>query len=221
MIKMKTKRIALAVVGALLASAIAAFGANTTFFTSIGDQVFPFTQPLASGAPGTIDNMTIGATTKRPGTFTIITADTIAGAGINANFASPPPIGSTVPNTGAFTTASTSGLASDASLQVDTGTKTATATAGAATLNKNAGVITSEALTTAGLASYTLTLTDSAIAAADQVTWSVANGTNTQGTPVQGTATPGAGSVVIVVYNAHPTQALNGTLKIAFVVHKN
>lgn len=51
-------------------------------------------------------------------------------------------------------------------LRVDDGTKTATATAGAATLNKAAGKVTTEALTTAAGANYTLTITNSTVAAA-------------------------------------------------------
>jgi hypothetical protein len=105
--------------------------------------------------------------------------------------------------------------------RVDTGTKTAAATSGAATLNKLAGVITSEALTTAAAATYTLTLTDSRIAAADQVFVSVGNGTNSAGTPAVATVTPAPGSVVIVIRNAHASAALNGTLTIAFAVLKN
>jgi hypothetical protein len=100
------------------------------------------------------------------------------------------------------------------------GTKTAAATAGAATLNKAAGTITSEALTTAAGSAYTLTITNSAIAAADQVMASVSNGTNTQGQLVVETVTPAAGSVVIVVRNRHSSEALNGTIKIAFVAIK-
>ena len=57
------------------------------------------------------------------------------------------------------------------------------ATAGAATLAALQGKVTSEALTTAQNAIYTLTLTNTAIAAADIVLVSVANGTNTQGSP--------------------------------------
>jgi len=95
---------------------------------------------------------------------------------------------------------------------------TASATAGAATLNKKAGKITSEALTTAAGAAYTLTLTDSLIAAAAIVLVSVANGTNTQGIPRVGLVTPGAGSATIEVYNDHASQALNGTIVISFAV---
>lgn len=99
-------------------------------------------------------------------------------------------------------------------------TKTATATAGAATLNMPAGKITSEALTTAAAATYTLTITNSAIDAADTVLASVALGTATTGLPHICTVTPAAGSVVIIVRNAHASAALNGTIVVSFVTVK-
>lgn len=98
---------------------------------------------------------------------------------------------------------------------------TATATAGAATLNAHTGKVTTEALTTAQNANYTLTITNSQIAAADIVLVSIANGTNTQGTPVLLRVTPAAGSVAIVIRNAHDiAQALNGTLVVSYQVIK-
>ncbi len=106
-------------------------------------------------------------------------------------------------------------------LRLDTGTKTATATAGAATLNKAAGKVTSEALTTAAGANYTLTISNSAIAAADQVLASVANGTSSAGAPVVSRVTPGAGTVAIVVRNVDASAAFNGTLVLSFLVVKN
>ena len=106
-------------------------------------------------------------------------------------------------------------------MALDSGTKTATATSGAATLNKSAGVITSEALSTAAASTYTLTLTNSTIAATDQVFASVSTGTSTTGMPCITTTKPGAGSVVIVVQNVAASGALNGTIKIAFHVLKN
>ncbi len=130
-------------------------------------------------------------------------------------------IGAVTPAAGTFTTATTTGLATAASIKVDTGTKTASATAGAATLNKNSGVITSESLTTAAGATYTLTITDSAVAAADQVYASVQNGTNSAGLPAVTTITPASGSLVVVVRNAHATDAFNGTIKVAYTVIKN
>lgn len=119
------------------------------------------------------------------------------------------------------TTVTASGLITGGALKLDTGTKTASATAGAATLNKDAGVITSEALITAAGAVYTLTLTNSSIAAADQVFASVCYGTATAGMPAITTVTPAAGSVVIKVQNVHASAALDGTIKIAFLVAKN
>lgn len=93
------------------------------------------------------------------------------------------------------------------------------ATAGAATVSAQRGYVTSEALTTAAGAAYTLTLTNTLIAAASQVVATVENGTNTQGIPVVSTAkVPAAGSAVIVVYNLHASQALNGTILISFTV---
>ena len=97
---------------------------------------------------------------------------------------------------------------------------TASATAGAATLAKLSGKITSEALTTAAAAAYTLTLTNTEIAATDLVFASVGYGTSTTGTPVVTRVTPAAGSVVIVVHNVHASAALNGTIVVSFFVVK-
>lgn len=116
------------------------------------------------------------------------------------------PIGATTQSTGGFST-----------LTVDSGTKTATATAGAATLNKGSGIVTSEALTTAAGATYTLTITNSTIVASDLVFASVQLGTATTGTPVVTTATAGNGTLTVVVQNIHASAALNGTIKISFV----
>lgn len=98
--------------------------------------------------------------------------------------------------------------------------ETVSATAGAATLAALAGVVTSEALTTAAAAEYTLTLTDSLIAAADVVLASAGLGTSTQGTPAIGGVTVSAGVAVITVTNVHASEAFNGTIKIAFAVIK-
>lgn len=97
------------------------------------------------------------------------------------------------------------------------GSGTATATAGAATLNNRFGKVTSESLTTAQNGVYTLTITNSAIRATDLVMASVANGTNTQGSPVVTRVQPANGSLVILVANLHASaQALNGTIVVSF-----
>lgn len=149
-----------------------------------------------------------------------------------AAFAAPPPIGDDTPNTGEFTdltadtltTTGTADIGGDATLagnvEVGSGTRTAAATAGAATLAKPAGKITSEALTTAAGASYTLTLTNSEIDAADIVLASVQLGTATEGTPQIVTVTVTANTAVIVVKNIHATEAFDGTIVISFLVIK-
>lgn len=112
------------------------------------------------------------------------------------------------------------GPAAHSSFRLDVGTKTATATAGAATLNKSSGKVTSEALTTAAGATYTLTITNSTVAAADIVLASVAFGTSTTGTPTVSRVTPGAGSLVIIVRNADASAAFNGTIVVSYAVLK-
>lgn len=93
---------------------------------------------------------------------------------------------------------------------------TATSTAGAATINHNGGVITTESLTTAAGATYTMTVTDSAIMAGDVVVASVQYGTSTTGVPAVATITVTNGQVVILIQNIHASAALNGTIKIAY-----
>jgi hypothetical protein len=126
--------------------------------------------------------------------------------GLTPNSIDNTPIGATTQSTGGFST-----------LTVDSGTKTAMATAGAATLNKGSGIVTSEALTTAAGATYTLTITNSTIAATDLVFPSVELGTATTGTPAITTTTVVAGTITIIVQNIHASAALNGTIKISFV----
>ena len=106
------------------------------------------------------------------------------------------------------------------SLAIDGCTKTATATAGAATLNKNSGIITTEALSTAAAATYTLTITNNQITVNDQVQVVVWFGTSTTGQPVLLRSTPGAGNVVIILKNIDGAAAFNGTLKVGFAVLK-
>lgn len=98
------------------------------------------------------------------------------------------------------------------------GAGSAPATGGAATLAEPSGTITSEALTTAAASAYTLTITNTTATASSMVFASVCNGTNTQGQLVIETVTPGSSSIVIVVRNRHASEALNGTIKISFLV---
>lgn len=96
---------------------------------------------------------------------------------------------------------------------------TATSTAGAATINHQGGVITTEALTTAAAAAYAFTLTNSEIASTSIVTLQLMGGTNTtRGLELR--AIPGSGTCAISIYNNNVAgTALNGTLIFGFVVH--
>lgn len=94
----------------------------------------------------------------------------------------------------------------------------ATSTAGAATINAQTGQITTEALTTATGATYTMTLTNSLISATSKVFVSVGKGTATTGEPVVQFVTPAAGSAVILIRNVSAASALNGTITVNFFV---
>jgi hypothetical protein len=100
-------------------------------------------------------------------------------------------------------------------------TGTGTCSSSAVTISDYTGLITTEALTTAQNAIETITLTNTKIAVGDLVFVTVANGTNSAGTPMLGTVTPSAGACEIKVINKHATAvAFNGTLKIGFMVVK-
>lgn len=98
-----------------------------------------------------------------------------------------------------------------------TDTGNVTGASGASTLNEEAGIITTEALTTANAATYTETLTNSFIKAASELIITVMNGTNTVEPPEVSGYVCSAGSVVITLLNSAGA-ALNGTLKIQFEV---
>lgn len=88
----KLKTVLFAAIAALFAASAAVLAGNTIFPTSIGDLTFPFTAPLRDGTAGTIDNMTVGATTPRAGTFTVVngavgsTTKAVAYAGFSYTF---------------------------------------------------------------------------------------------------------------------------------------
>lgn len=94
------------------------------------------------------------------------------------------------------------------------------AVAGKATINNDAAVVTSEALNTAAAGGvYTLVVGCNHVTSKSLIITCVYNGSNTQGDPDLVSATPAdGGSITIKVINRHATQALNGTLKIVFVV---
>jgi hypothetical protein len=102
--------------------------------------------------------------------------------------------------------------------ELSSGTDTATAAAGAATLNAQCGTITSEALTTAAAADYTLTMTNTRVDAGCVAFISLANGTNTTAPIYAHSVTVTEDTLVVKVRNAHASAALNGTIKISFLL---
>lgn len=89
-----------------------------------------------------------------------------------------------------------------------------TASSGAATVNAEAFIVTTESITTAAGAEYTLTLTNSSIVADSLPMVSVGYGSSSAGTPWIWGVTVTAGQLVITVTNLHASAAFNGTLKI-------
>ncbi len=85
------------------------------------------------------------------------------------------------------------------------------------TINQPSGTITVGSVATAGLASRTVTLTNSFITADSKVFVSLGDYGGT-GTPIVQKVTPAAGEVAIVIYNAHATIALSAAFDLDFFV---
>jgi hypothetical protein len=102
--------------------------------------------------------------------------------------------------------------------QVKLASGAATAASGAATVNAQVGTVTSESLTTAAGATYTLTLTNTYVDSSSKVFANAYLGSSTQGTPQVVGCTPAAGQVTVVVKNIHATLAFNGSIKVDFLV---
>ena len=99
-----------------------------------------------------------------------------------------------------------------------TGVSTATASSGAATVTTKASVITTESLTTAQNAFYTLTVTATGLVSSGvPILCTIGNGTNSAGTPMLVTCTrTDANTVTISIQNKHASAvALNGTLVVS------
>jgi hypothetical protein len=101
---------------------------------------------------------------------------------------------------------------------VNTAVNTATSASAAATLNAYSGTITTEALTTAAQATATLTVTNAYCTANSTVLVVFAGGSYTTGNPVLTRVVPAAGSFVITFGNLNPTNAVNGTIIMKFII---
>lgn len=85
------------------------------------------------------------------------------------------------------------------------------------TINQPSGTITVGSVATAGLATRTVTLTNSFITADSKVFVSLGDYGGT-GIPLVYQVTPAAGSVAIIIYNAHASVALSAAFDLDFFV---
>ena len=85
------------------------------------------------------------------------------------------------------------------------------------TINTPSGTITVGSVATAGLGTRTITLTNSYITASSKVFVSL-GGYGGTGIPLVYQVTPAAGSVAIVIYNAHASVALSAAFDLDFFV---
>lgn len=104
--------------------------------------------------------------------------------------------------------------------RVGAGTASCTGTGGTstATLANRFGKLTTASLTTAAGATHVITVTNTAVKAADLAFASVKYGGASAGSPVVTSVAPGAGTLVITIQNVHASSAVNGTLIVDYAV---
>lgn len=102
---------------------------------------------------------------------------------------------------------------------INADTSTATASGGTATLNKMAGKVTTNTMTTSPLNAFTLTLLNSTIAAGDIVLATIGN-FSTAGIPILIQTTPSSGACTFGIFNADSSNSFNGTVVVSFLVIK-
>lgn len=95
---------------------------------------------------------------------------------------------------------------------------TGTGATSTATLANRFGKLTTAALTTAAGATHVITLTNTAVKAADLAFASVKYGGASTGSPVVTSVASAANSLVITIQNVHASVAVNGTLIVDFAV---
>ena len=100
----------------------------------------------------------------------------------------------------------------------DLATSSGTGTGNTPTINADSGTATSAAETTAAGGTATITITNSRVTTASIVHATICGGSNTGGTPVLLKAVPTANTLTVTIYNAHASDAFNGTLEVAFTI---
>lgn len=101
--------------------------------------------------------------------------------------------------------------------RIDPEAGTVTLSSNAGTVNKSAGVITTEALTTAAAGTQALVITNSHVTANSIPIVTICGGTSTTGS-CEVKAVPTAGTLTITLTNRHASAAFNGTFKLSFLI---
>ena len=96
---------------------------------------------------------------------------------------------------------------------------TVTLVSDAGTLNRRAGIVTSEASTLAAGSAVSYVITNSEVAAGDIVMVSRMGGTSNEGTEIW-SAVATANTITVLVENRHASAAFDGTFIFAFLVIK-
>ncbi len=96
---------------------------------------------------------------------------------------------------------------------------TVTTSSFAGTVNTQAGIVTTDALTTAAGASQAVTITNNKVSAGDVVVVTRTGGTSTTGT-LEINAVCTANTLTITLTNRHAAAAFNGTMILSFIVVK-
>lgn len=121
---------------------------------------------------------------------------------------------------GVQTISGTLTFSAGAKIDVDSGTVTASGTGGTstATLSKMAGIVTTDAITTASSGSHVMTITNTLVAAGDIIIGSLVGGSNTR-VGVQIELVAGSNTITATIKNANAS-AINGTVIFSFLVLK-
>jgi hypothetical protein len=171
-------------------------------FTNASTQI----NTLNIGASGTVGSMSLFSTTAAKGKWLFTPVDNTGNTTMTITNAA---------QSGAFTYTIPDGKAAASFVLQNKGT--GTEAANAVTISNLCGVITTSSLSTAGGASYLITLTNTYIAATSVVLATYNGGTNTTRN-ISIACVPGSGTAAITIYNNTAATALNGTVIIDFIV---
>ncbi len=179
----------------------------------LGIQNGASTGPVVLSALGTDSNISIFAITKGTGHFVIDSANTNPFS-INSGTALQHTTHFVMIDTAATQTVTYPDMTGTVFL---VSKANGTEAANAVTASGTTGVITTSALTTAGGASYAITWTNTFITTSSTIVLSVMGGTNTTQN-INFTVTAGAGSSTLTIFNSTAATAINGTIKIGYMV---